>query len=113
MPWNTRDAMSLKTEFVALALQPGSNKRELCRRFGISAPTAYKWLKRFELEGVKGLQTQSRRPLSHPKLTQADLEAEVVKLRQDQPAWGGRKISNLLDKRIAPSTVTNVLHATG
>ena len=53
--------MSLKTEFVALALQPGSNKRELCRRFGISAPTAYKWLKRFELEGVKGLQTQSRR----------------------------------------------------
>ena len=41
------------------------------------------------------------------------MEAEVVKLRQDQPAWGGRKISNLLDKRIAPSTVTNVLHRHG
>jgi transposase InsO family protein len=105
--------MSLKTEFVALALQPGSNKRELCRRFGISPPTAYKWLKRFELDGVQGLQAQSRRPLSNPKLTQADLEAEVVKLRRDQPAWGGRKISNLLDKRIAPSTVTNVLHRHG
>uniref|UniRef100_A0A7C2BFQ3 IS481 family transposase n=1 Tax=Pseudomonas graminis TaxID=158627 RepID=A0A7C2BFQ3_9PSED len=113
MPWNTRDAMSLKTEFIALALQPGSNKRELCRRFGISAPTAYKWLKRFELDGVAGLQAQSRRPRSNPKLTQADLEAEVVKLRRDQPAWGGRKISSVLGKRIAPSTVTNVLHRHG
>ncbi|MDN4149483.1 helix-turn-helix domain-containing protein, partial [Pseudomonas tohonis] len=46
MPWNTRDAMSLKEEFIALALQPDSNRRELCRRFGISPQTAYKWLKR-------------------------------------------------------------------
>ena len=113
MPWNTRDAMSLRKEFIALALQPGSNKRELCRRFGISAPTAYKWLKRYEMHGQEGLQTRSRRPISSPNLTQPALEAEVIKLRQDQPAWGGRKISSMLDRRIAPSTVTNVLHRHG
>lgn len=110
MPWNTRDAMSLKQEFVSLAKKPGSNKRELCRRFGISPQTAYKWLKRYEAGGSAGLQEKSRRPASSPKLTRAELEAEVVALRQDHPAWGGRTISSMLDKRIAPSTVTNVLH---
>lgn len=113
MPWNTRDAMSLKEEFVALAQQPGSNIRELCRRFGISAPTAYKWLKRYEMQGVDGLQEKSRRPLTSPQLTPPALEAEVLKLRKDQPAWGGRTISTMLKKRIAPSTVTNVLHRHG
>jgi len=105
--------MSLKEEFVALAQQPGSNIRELCRRFGISAPTAYKWLKRYEMQGVDGLQEKSRRPLTSPQLTPPALEAEVLKLRKDQPAWGGRTISTMLKKRIAPSTVTNVLHRHG
>lgn len=113
MPWKTRDAMSLKEEFVALARQPGSNKRELCRRFGISPETGYKWLKRFEAQGRQGLQARSRRPVTSPGLTQSALEAEVVKLRQEHPAWGGRKISNNLTFHIAPSTVTNVLHRHG
>lgn len=105
--------MSLKKEFVALALQPDSNKRELCRRFGISAPTAYKWIRRYELEGLEGLVAKPRRPVSSPKKTPPDLESEIVRLRRDQPAWGGRKISKVLNKDIAPSTVTNVLHRHG
>ncbi|NWB57519.1 IS481 family transposase [Pseudomonas sp. F8002] len=113
MPWNTRDAMSLKKEFVALARQPGSNKRELCRRFGISPQTAYKWLGRYEEQGQQGLLEKSRRPATSPKLTKHALETEVLAIRREHPAWGGRTISNLLDKRIAPSTVTNVLHRHG
>lgn len=110
MPWNTRDAMSLKEEFIALALQPDSNRRELCRRFGISPQTAYKWLKRYEQSGRDGLHEKSRRPLNSPKRTPPALETEVVALRQAHPAWGGRKISHVLNCGIAPSTVTNVLH---
>ena len=113
MPWDTRDAMSLKEEFVALARQPGSNKRELCRRFGISPQTAYKWLNRYEAHGQSGLQEKSRKPATSPKLTSAVLEAQVLALRQEHPAWGGRTISTLLKKQIAPSTVTNVLHRHG
>lgn len=113
MPWNTRDAMSLKEEFVALARQPGSNKRELCRRFGISPQTAYKWLERYKAQGKLGLEEKSRRPNTSPKLTQAGLESEVLAIRQDNPAWGGRTISSLLKNRIAPSTVTNILHRHG
>ena len=36
--------MSLREEFVQLALQAGVNRRELCRRFGIAPKTGYKWL---------------------------------------------------------------------
>ncbi|WP_044340712.1 helix-turn-helix domain-containing protein, partial [Rossellomorea aquimaris] len=105
--------MSLKEEFVALAGQPGSNKRELCRRFGISPQTAYKWLNRYATLGHSGLQDKSRKPATSPKLTTPALEAQVIALRQDHPAWGGRTISSLLKKQIAPSTVTNVLHRHG
>ena len=39
--------MELRREFVALAQQKDANIRQLCRRFGISAPTGYKWLGRY------------------------------------------------------------------
>ena len=54
MPWSTRDTMSLREEFVALAQQEGANRRELCRRFGISAQTGYKWLARYAQQGAGG-----------------------------------------------------------
>ena len=38
--------MDLRLEFVMLARQPGANVAALCRRFGISRKTGYKWLRR-------------------------------------------------------------------
>ncbi|MCO8161367.1 IS481 family transposase [Pseudomonas sp. 21LCFQ010] len=113
MPWNTRDAMSLKEEFITLARQPSANIRALCRQYGISPQTGYKWLRRFEQDGEEGLKEKSRRPAASPTQTAPGLEAEVIALRQAHPAWGGRKISHVLDRRISPSTVTNVLHRHG
>jgi len=110
MSWNTRDAMSLKEEFISLALRPGANRRELCRRFGISPQTGYKWLRRFETLGQAGLLEQSRRPLNSPRQCKPDLEADVIALRKQHPKWGGRKISHKLAVSVAPSTITNILH---
>lgn len=52
MPWNPKDTMSLREEFVRLASQSDANRRELCRRFGISPQAAYKWLARYASNGV-------------------------------------------------------------
>ncbi|TNC94368.1 MAG: transposase [Rhodocyclaceae bacterium] len=113
MPWNERDAMSLRREFVELASQPGCNRRDLCRRFGISPKTGYKWLQRFTQSGVSGLEECSRRPLQSPARCTPAIEAAVVALREEHPCWGGRKISRRLRDTqgsiIAPSTVTEVL----
>lgn len=113
MPWNARDAMSLREEFVHLANHPDANVRELCRRFGISPQTGYKWLNRYRQEGAAGLLERSRKPASSPRLTDRGLEKEVIAIRKEHPAWGGRKIRHLLGQRICASTVTNVLHRHG
>lgn len=118
MPWDARDTMSLRQEFVLLATHEGSNRRELCRRFGISPKTAYKWLARYAKDKALGLEDRSRRPLCTPSRTPSELEAQVLALRQQHPAWGGRKISKRLKKlgyadAPAPSTVTSILHRHG
>ena len=84
--------MSERHEFVLLASQPGTNMRALCRRFGISSRTGYKWRDRFTVAAVAGLAERSRRPQHSPARTAAAMEAQVVQLRQQHPAWGGRKL---------------------
>lgn len=117
MPWKAQNVMNLKHEFVLLAKQPDVNIRELCRRFEISPQTGYKWLGRYAREGVQGLQERSRRPSNSPAIAQACVEETVVGLRRTHPAWGGRKISRRLQDLgqavVAPSTVTSILHRHG
>lgn len=117
MPWSARDTMSLRQEFINLAQHEGANRRELCRRFGISPQTGYKWLARFAQQGPPGLVDASRRPLQSPAATQEALQQAVVALRREHPAWGGRKIARrMLDLglgTLAPSTVTSILHRHG
>jgi transposase InsO family protein len=100
-----------RAEFVALARQVESNIAELCRRFGISRKTGYKWL------GRDSCDEASRRPLTTPSRTAEEIEAKVIAVRQAHPAWGGRKISHVLQRddavELAPSTVTSVLHRHG
>lgn len=114
MPWQEVCAMSLRTEFVRLASGEGANVRELCRRFSVSPPTAYKWLRRYREAGMPGLVERPRRPHSSPARTAPEVEAAVVALRQEHPAWGGRKLhARLLAQGHtpvpSPSTITAIL----
>ena len=118
MPWKERDTVSLRREFVELARQPDSNLRELCRRFGISAPTGYKWMNRFAAGGKEGLGDRPRRPKDSPARTPAELEQAVLSLREAHPAWGGRKLRARLlalgRQRVpAASTITDILRRQG
>jgi transposase InsO family protein len=118
MPWRDMSVIELREEFVRLALAPGANRSELCRRFGISRCKGYKWLGRFAVEGCAGLQDRVRRPHESPARTQAAVEAHVLRLREaSNNAWGGRKIARALaDAGMAapaPSTVTQILRRSG
>ena len=96
MPWQEMSIMSSRAEFVVLAQVPGTNIRQLCRRFGISSRTAYKWLARYAQAGADGLQDQSRRPRRSPRQTPPAVEAHVQAVRIAHPTWGGRKIHHYL-----------------
>jgi transposase-like protein len=60
MPWNEVSVMDQRREFVKLALQEGANRRELCRRFGISPDVGYKWLARWRVKDGRLAGHQSR-----------------------------------------------------
>src|SRR5580698_4132154 len=49
MPWQECDVVSMREEFCRLASSPDSKVAVLCRRFGISRKTGYKWLGRVRL----------------------------------------------------------------
>ena len=84
--------MSQRHEFVMLFEQEGVNCRELCRRFGVSPTVGYRLWARYRAAGKAGLADRSRRPQHSPGRSAAEMEALVVAVRAEHPAWGGRKI---------------------
>ena len=103
--------MDQRVEFVALARAAGANRRELCRRFGISAKTGYKWLERAAREGEGWLADRSRRPHASPWRTEAELEAAVLRVRDRHPAWGARKIRRCLEDEGVMAPAASTVHA--
>jgi transposase-like protein len=66
MPWKESESMDQRREFALKALG-APNFRELCREYGISPKTGYKWRERFLRQGLEGMEEDSRRPRSSPK----------------------------------------------
>lgn len=116
MPWKTCDRMELRREFVELAASGNLAVRELCRRFGVSAPTAYKWLARYR--AGEDLGDRSRRPKGSPGKTDAAMEDKILGARHAHPAWGSRKLKRWLENKgetgvPCASTITGVLRRHG
>ena len=114
MPWKVSSPVSERLEFVLLAAQEQANIRHLCRRFGISPTTGYKWRQRFQSEGAAGLQEQSRRPHHSPARSAPAVEQAVLELRRQHRRWGGRKLRARLQalghsETPAASTITAIL----
>jgi transposase InsO family protein len=118
MPWKSGTIMDSRLEFVRLAEAGDVSVAELCRRFGISRETGFQYLRRYREEGVAGLKDRSRRSHTGPRRTAPVIETHVLDLRDQHPAWGGRKLARRLrDLGVAGipavSTVTEVLRRHG
>lgn len=96
MPWKSVSEMDQRLEFVRLCEAGGVSVAELCRRFGISRQTGHQLLRRYRADGAAGLVPRSRRPHTSPRRTAAAVEEQVVSVRGEHPAWGGRKIKRRL-----------------
>lgn len=101
--------MDLREQFVLRAQEPGANRAELAREFGISRKTAYKWLARFEQGGVDGLRDMARKP-RRTVATSGEIVLRLAELRQRHPTWGPKKLRELLRRErpgeTPPSTRT-------
>lgn len=118
MPWKVSTSVLERTAFCQAVEQSEDSMTALCRQYGISRKTGYKWLQRYADEGVEGLSDRSRRPHAHPRQTESALEAAVVAVRLAHPVWGGRKIAHVLARQggahvPSPSTITTILRRHG
>lgn len=99
MPWERTDPMDQRMRFVLAHRQGLYSMTELCTQFGIAPKTGYKWLARYAAEGALGLQDRSRAPHTCPHRTPPEVEAQLLELKRQHPAWGGAKIRKLLQQR--------------
>lgn len=92
MPWKETCAMDQRVQFMAEYLDHALTMSELCRYYGISRKTGYKWVARYEDAGVIGLQARSRRPHHHPWTTDAWTREQIIQTKQAHQSFGPKKV---------------------
>ncbi len=117
MAWKETSVLEQRARFVVEVLQGGQTMAGLCRRFGISRKTGYKWVRRYrETETLDALADRSRRPRRSPRLTSPEVVAQVVRLRE-QTGWGSRALQRILARdhalRVGRSTIDRILRREG
>jgi putative transposase len=92
---------------------------ELCRRYGVSRKTGYKWLERYEAGGLEGLRDQPRAAAHHPNEVLPEVAEAVLQLRREHPPWGPLKLRARLQRTEpeilwpAASTIGEILKRAG
>jgi len=87
MPWKKSEPMEERIEF-GLRAMGKENFRALCREYGITARTGYKWRERFVRWGKEGMVEGSRRPRSSPAALEEREVCEMVRLKEAHRHWG-------------------------
>lgn len=95
MPWKEKTVPMSRAEFVRRASQGEKSFSALCREYGISRPTGYKWLKR--AQNQQGLTDRSRAPHRRPHQTPPEIEQLVLAYRTEHPAIGALKTKRILE----------------
>ena len=128
MPWKATDAMKERANFVLEWEQRWDEAKggpvemaELCRKYGVSRPTGYGWVKRFRdaSHDVRAVEEKSRRPQSNPHAISAEMEDWIVQARKAMPRRGPRKLRAILVERNpgidwpSTSSIGNILKRRG
>jgi len=99
MPWREASPMDQRTQFIADYLRDSLSVTDLCRLYGVSRKTAYKWIDRYLRLGPAGLEERSRRPRHSPNETAPEIVAALLEARRRHPSWGGKKLLAIVHKR--------------
>jgi len=100
MPWRESNIVTLREEFVLKAMSPAMDFTAICREYGISRKTGYKWMQRFKQGGLPALQNASRRPHSSSATLEEATVCELVRIKTTTPAhWGPKKVLALYERQ--------------
>ena len=92
MGWTETHAVDERMRFVMAVEKREEAFAAVCRRFGVSRKTGYKWLGRYDEAGVEGLIERSRAPLNHPHAIIEAVAERCLAVRRAHPTWGPAKV---------------------
>ena len=92
MPWDESCVMNERLKMMFEWDEGSLSVSELCRCYGVSRKTAYKWRDRYRSFGAMGLADRSRSPLHHPQAMSAVVVDRLLSVRSRYPSWGPKKI---------------------
>lgn len=99
----------------AEAAKESKNFSALCREFGITRKTGYKWVERYKESA--DLSDKSRKPFTIANRTPTETEERIVALRAENPGWGAKKLKIVLERQgyaiPCVKTVNNILNRYG
>jgi transposase InsO family protein len=99
MGWTETCAVDERMRFVIAVEEQEEAFSALCRQFGVSRRTGYKWLERYQKEGVEGLRDRSRAPLHHPQTIGKEIAERCLSVRRVHPTWGPLKVRAFLERQ--------------
>src|SRR4029077_13865434 len=98
----------LRRELIRELFEEERSISELSQRYGLSRKTIHSWKKRYEQEGLKGLEPKSRRPHRSPReAISRQWKEEVLELKRRRRRWGAKKLVAELKRRHADKTVVS------
>lgn len=99
MPWKESGPVDERIRLIQAHRSGLYSMTELCAAFGVSRRVGYKWLERYEANGLAGLADRSRAPRTSPQRMTKAVEALLLAAREKHPTWGPRKILSWLLRR--------------
>jgi len=100
MGWMETCAVAERMRFVMAVVEREEAFAVVCRQFGVSRRTGYKWLERYREEGVAGLLDRSRAPLHHRHAVASEIAERCLAARWEHPTWGPVKVRAWLERRV-------------
>lgn len=110
MAWRESRVVDERVRFIAAVAESDEPFAELCRQFGVSRKTGYKWVERYELHGPGALEDRTPVPKRCPHRLPDPVADLVVQARKAHPRWGPKKLRALLGEEhpelVVPATST-------
>jgi transposase len=98
MPWEESRIVDQRLQFLSSYQKEEMSVSDLCREFGVSRPTGYRWINRYKEVGPEGLLDLSSKPHSCSHATPERTENAILALRSKYPSWGARKLKARLEQ---------------
>jgi putative transposase len=98
MAWEIKEVEELRKALIC-EYQEGLPMVMLCKKYGVSRKTAYKWVNRCNLLGLEeGSKDRSRAPQCPRTRYEEDIMQQIIDFRLRRRSWGPRKILGRLKR---------------